>query len=144
SVQIRSRRAREAPARRARGGQAPHRRAQEARGTRPRAGQRDRDEIMPIVFKATAIVVTGSLQTVFDQVTRGLQNLRLIVRNSGFTALTAAQVQVRGEAGGAPATIDAAKFATLAAGATAELVIAGPTDVLRLLATCAVGWGPLL
>jgi hypothetical protein len=92
---------------------------------------------MPLAFKLTAVAVTGTLQQVFDQPMRGLAGLRLLVRNAGAAALTAAQVQVRGETAGPPAVVDSTTFATLASGATASLVVPGPAEALRMLASSA-------
>lgn len=94
---------------------------------------------MPLGFKRSAVAVSGTDVQVFSETLRGIGPCRLTVKNAGPNPLTGAKVQHLPEVGGPAVSIDTTTFATLAAGAAAQLAVADPVEVLQLLATCVAG-----
>jgi len=92
----------------------------------------------PIVFSADAVAASGTLAVVMTADVQGQGPCRLTVKNVGSADLTAAKTQI-GPDTSHLADFESSAFATLAAGAVAQLLIPEPVNVVRLLATCATG-----
>src|SRR4029453_9628128 len=89
-----------------------------------------------IAFKASAIAITGVLQTLLDVPLSGVGPVRLSVFNRGFTALSAGKVQHIAGAGSAqPVDLDATTFASLAAQEIKQIVVPPPVERRRFQAT---------
>jgi hypothetical protein len=97
-----------------------------------------------ILFELDAASVSGSGVTGFDvtlPAPGGVRNVALAVKNTGANALSACAVQAVDGSGLSPVItdLDTTSLATLAAGASKRVTLAGPLDRIRAIASCVAG-----
>jgi len=85
-----------------------------------------------------AVAASGTDVVVLQHACHGVGPVRVYITNSGSNALTACKVQLGADAEHL-VSIDVTTFESLAAGASAQLLIQPPVDLLAVLATCADG-----
>src|SRR5215813_10469364 len=87
---------------------------------------------MAIAFSLSAVSVSGAPGVAVAQAQmNGIGPCRLVIKNTGANALTAARVKL-GPDLTTMAVLDSSTFASLAAGAVAQLAIAAPVDGIRV------------
>jgi hypothetical protein len=93
---------------------------------------------MALIASLDAVSASGTLVTVFTANCGGLGPARLYIKNAGANALTAAKVQLGSDANHY-ADFDTSTFASLASGASAQLLITAPVERVKVLVTCGSG-----
>jgi hypothetical protein len=91
-----------------------------------------------LLFNVAGVAASGTLAVVATFKANGTGPVRLTIKNTGSHDLSAAQVLV-GPDSSHLAVLDSSTFATLAAGAVAQLWIDRPVDTVVLKVTCASG-----
>jgi hypothetical protein len=93
-----------------------------------------------LAFSVQAIAVSGTNVEVLEKELRGIGPVRLTIANTGANALTACSVRHRSRIGASTvAVLDSTTFATLSNGATNQIRIDGPVEILRIVASCPDG-----